>query len=75
MSEAREQLRELGRRGPYYRYVNFPVETKEEIDVFIPTQKISLDPAGQTNCMCNIQTLMATGCRCGWIERERSGEA
>jgi hypothetical protein len=29
----REELFELGRRGPYYRYVNFPVEVTNEITV------------------------------------------
>jgi hypothetical protein len=29
----REQLFELGRRGPYHRYVTFPVEVKVDIDV------------------------------------------
>jgi len=29
----REQLFELGRKGPYHRYVNFPVEVSTEIEV------------------------------------------
>lgn len=29
----REALNELGRRGPYFRYVNFPVEVTTEIEV------------------------------------------
>jgi hypothetical protein len=29
----REALNELGRRGPYFRYVNFPVEVSTEIEV------------------------------------------
>lgn len=29
----REQLYELGRRGPYYRYVNFPVEVRTEVSM------------------------------------------
>jgi hypothetical protein len=24
-----------------------------------------------TNCICSLPTLMVTGCRCGWIEKER----
>lgn len=30
----REQLYELGRRGPYHRYVNYPVEVTAEVKVF-----------------------------------------
>lgn len=33
MNLGREQIRELGRRTPYYRYVNFPVEITTEITV------------------------------------------
>lgn len=29
----REKMNELGRKGPYHRYVNFPVEVTTEIDV------------------------------------------
>jgi len=29
----REQINELGRRAPYYRYINFPVEVTAEIEV------------------------------------------
>lgn len=29
----RDQLLELGRRGPYFRYVNFPVEVRTDYDV------------------------------------------
>lgn len=31
MNLGREQIRELGRRTPYYRYINFPVEITTEI--------------------------------------------
>lgn len=33
MNLGREQIRELGRRTPYYRYINFPVEITTEITV------------------------------------------
>lgn len=29
----RDQLLELGRRGPYFRYVNFPVEVRTDIEI------------------------------------------
>lgn len=32
----REKLFEVGRKGPYYRYVKFPVEVTEEIKVAQP---------------------------------------
>jgi hypothetical protein len=33
MNLGREQIRELGRRTPYYRYINFPVEITTEFQV------------------------------------------
>lgn len=47
----REQIRELGRRTPYYRYINFPVEITTEITV-VATQG---DQVGVTadNTACN----------------------
>ena len=29
----RESINELGRRGPYYRYINFPVEVTAEVEI------------------------------------------
>jgi hypothetical protein len=34
----REQLLELGRRGPYFRFVTFPVEVTSEFEVLMTTQ-------------------------------------
>jgi hypothetical protein len=33
---SREELHELGRRGPYHRFIQFPVEITEEI-IQLPT--------------------------------------
>jgi len=53
----RKELFELPRRGPYHRYVNFPVEVRCEIEPI---------------CVCSTQALMAKGCTCGQMERERN---
>jgi hypothetical protein len=29
----RDELHELGRKGPYWRYVNFPVEVRTDIEI------------------------------------------
>ena len=29
----------------------------------------------QTNCVCETVVLMAAGCRCGWIQKERAARA
>jgi len=36
---SRERMSELGRRGPYFRFVDFPVEVTEEIKLIINEEK------------------------------------
>jgi hypothetical protein len=72
MNFGREQLRELGRRTPYLRYVNFPLEITTEIEVMarevgdtvsaIETSLVcenpkSLAPKEIVVCLCDGMTL------------------
>ena len=50
-SLGREQIRELGRRTPYYRYVNFPVEISTEIQVVATTGDM-VGVSGSTDSAC-----------------------
>ncbi len=52
----REALNELGRKGPYFRYVNFPVEVSTEIEVISSAgdQKVSATEAGLSGSGFNL---------------------
>lgn len=52
MQLGREQIRELGSRTPYYRYIKFPVEVSTEIEV-TATQGDMVGAVGSTNAPCN----------------------
>lgn len=52
MNLGREELRELGRRTPYLRYINFPVEITTEITV-TTTAGDGVGVAGSTDAACN----------------------
>lgn len=52
MNLGREQIRELGRRTPYYRYIKFPVEITSEIECIANTGDM-VGIAGNTEVACN----------------------
>jgi hypothetical protein len=52
MNLGREQIRELGSRTPYYRYIKFPVEVTTEIEVVAVGGDL-VGVAGSTNTSCN----------------------
>jgi hypothetical protein len=52
MNLGREQIRELGSRTPYYRYIKFPVEVTTEIEVpAVGGDLVGI--AGSSNASCN----------------------
>lgn len=52
MNLGREQIRELGSRTPYYRYIKFPVEVTTEVEVTAVGGDL-VGIAGSTNASCN----------------------
>jgi hypothetical protein len=52
MNLGREQIRELGSRTPYYRYIKFPVEISTEIEVTATTGDMA-GVSGSTSLQCN----------------------
>lgn len=52
MQLGREQIRELGNRTPYYRYIKFPVEVSTEIEVTATTGDMT-GAAGSSSAACN----------------------
>lgn len=52
MNLGREQIRELGRRTPYYRYIKFPVEITSEIECVANTGDM-VGVAGSSEQACN----------------------
>jgi hypothetical protein len=52
MNLGREQIRELGRRTPFYRYIKFPVEITSEIECVANTGDM-VGVAGSTDATCN----------------------
>lgn len=52
MNLGREQIRELGRRTPYYRYINFPVEITTEVTTVANTGDM-VGVAGSTDVVCS----------------------
>lgn len=52
MNLGREQIRELGSRTPYYRYIKFPVEVSTEIEVTATTGDMA-GAEGSSNSACN----------------------
>jgi hypothetical protein len=52
MNLGREQIRELGSRTPFVRYINFPVEITCEIEITAHTGDM-VGVAGSTNTACN----------------------
>ena len=52
MNLGREQIRELGRRTPYYRYINFPVEITTEVTTVANTGDM-VGVAGSAEEACN----------------------
>lgn len=51
----REQLRTLGRRGPYLRYINFPMEVTAEFEVQATDGGDNVDGAEGGDATCDIQ--------------------
>lgn len=54
MNLGREQIRELGRRTPYYRYINFPVEITTEVTTVANIGDM-VGVAGSANDACKNQ--------------------
>lgn len=52
MNLGREQIRELGSRTPYYRYIKFPVEISTDIEVTANTGDM-VGVSGSTNTSCS----------------------
>jgi len=52
MNLGREQIRELGSRTPYYRYIQFPVEITTEVEVVANTGDM-VGVQGSSNAVCN----------------------
>jgi len=52
MNLGREQIRELGSRTPFYRYIKFPVEVTTEIEVTANTGDM-VGVAGSSNASCS----------------------
>lgn len=52
MNLGREQIRELGSRTPFYRYIQFPVEITTEIEVVANTGDM-VGVQGSSNAACN----------------------
>jgi hypothetical protein len=52
MNLGREQIRELGNRTPYYRYIQFPVEITTEVEVVANTGDM-VGAQGSSNAACN----------------------
>jgi hypothetical protein len=52
MNLGREQIRELGRRTPYYRYIKFPVEVTTEFEVTATTGDM-VGAVGSNNQTCS----------------------
>jgi hypothetical protein len=52
MNLGREQIRELGSRTPFYRYIKFPVEVTTEIEVTANTGDM-VGIAGSSNASCS----------------------
>jgi len=52
MNLGREQIRELGSRTPYYRYIKFPVEISTDIEVTANTGDM-VGVSGSTNIACS----------------------
>lgn len=52
MNLGREQIRELGSRTPFYRYIKFPVEISTEIEVTANTGDM-VGVEGSSNTSCN----------------------
>jgi hypothetical protein len=50
MQLGREQIRELGSRTPYYRYIKFPVEVSTEIEVTATTGDMAGASQGAAGC-------------------------
>jgi hypothetical protein len=53
MNLGREQIRTLGQRTPYYRYIKFPVEITTEIEVTATEYGDNVGVSGSTNVNCN----------------------
>jgi hypothetical protein len=51
MNLGREQIRELGSRTPYYRYIKFPVEVSTEIEITANNgDLVGASGSSNTNC-------------------------
>ena len=50
MNLGREQIRELGSRTPYYRYIKFPVEVSTEIEIVAHTGDMAGATQAATSC-------------------------
>lgn len=69
----RKELYELGKKGPYHRFVNFPVK----LDYTLPIdENYTESVTGQEakvwvtpkECICSSRDLFNFGCKCGFLK-------
>jgi len=79
MDTFKDEIFELGKHAPYFRYVSFPVEISQEVlDEIFPINKCKLQSRNEIKqelksfdqskkCDCLLDSLMREGCKCGGI--------